>query len=137
MTWLGSAQNGDIGRLPLGSPPAGRFMRGRYNVVWVFTRVPCRCRLTYSSPAQPPCTEVRSSESEGCFPCSFSLGSGLLLLFVSTAAQSTRPSWSLREGQLIVLQMGTQLFYWGTSTPRWATTVITGGAEFGGMTSPI
>lgn len=30
--------------------------------------------------------------------------------------------------RLIVLQMGTQLFYWGTSTPMWATTVITGGA---------
>ncbi|KAI3373405.1 hypothetical protein L3Q82_022012 [Scortum barcoo] len=44
---------------------------------------------------------------------------GLLLLFVPTgrtAVQSTRPSWSPWEGYLIVLQLGTPLFYWGTST---------------------
>ncbi|KAI3357907.1 hypothetical protein L3Q82_016292, partial [Scortum barcoo] len=31
----GSARNGDVARLPVGSPPAGRSMRGRWNVVWV------------------------------------------------------------------------------------------------------
>ncbi|KAI3356603.1 hypothetical protein L3Q82_017803 [Scortum barcoo] len=43
----------------------------------------------------------------------------LLLLFVPTgrtALQSTRPSWSPWEGYLIVLRLGTPLFYWGTST---------------------
>ncbi|KAI3355458.1 hypothetical protein L3Q82_018295, partial [Scortum barcoo] len=49
----------------------------------------------------------------------------LLLLFVSltgrTAVQSTRPSWSPWEGYLIVLRLGTPLFYWGTSsTLTWA-----------------
>ncbi|KAI3373907.1 hypothetical protein L3Q82_022474, partial [Scortum barcoo] len=37
-----------------------------------------------------------------------------------TAVQSTRPSWSPWEGYLIVLQLGTPLFYWGTSTLTWA-----------------
>ncbi|KAI3366378.1 hypothetical protein L3Q82_000536 [Scortum barcoo] len=45
-----------------------------------------------------------------------------------TAVQSTRPSWSPWEGYLIVLRLGTPLFYWGTSTLTWATTVIPGGA---------
>ncbi|KAI3369571.1 hypothetical protein L3Q82_024390 [Scortum barcoo] len=40
---------------------------------------------------------------------------GLLLLFVPTgrtAVQSTRPFWSPWKGYLIVLQLGTPLFYW-------------------------
>ncbi|KAI3377397.1 hypothetical protein L3Q82_008587, partial [Scortum barcoo] len=36
--------------------------------------------------------------------------------------QSTRPSWSPWEGYLmIVLRLGTPLFYWGTSTLTWAS----------------
>ncbi|KAI3357026.1 hypothetical protein L3Q82_003658 [Scortum barcoo] len=41
-----------------------------------------------------------------------------------TAVQSTRPSWSPWEGYLIVLRLGTPLFYWGTSMLTWAPTVI-------------
>ncbi|KAI3375752.1 hypothetical protein L3Q82_004050 [Scortum barcoo] len=62
------------------------------------------------------------------------LGIGLLLLFVPTgrtAVQSTRPSWSPWEGYLIVLRLGTPLFYWGTSTLTWATTVIPGEGVIG------
>ncbi|KAI3364413.1 hypothetical protein L3Q82_011204, partial [Scortum barcoo] len=47
-------------------------------------------RVSYSSPAQPPCVGVHLGEREG-----------RLLLFVSTgqtAVQSTRPSWSPWEG---------------------------------------
>ena len=59
------------------------------------------------------------------------VGIGLSLLFVPTgrtAVQSTQPSWSLWEGCWNVLQLGTLSFYWGTSTPTWATTVTPGGA---------
>ncbi|KAI3364477.1 hypothetical protein L3Q82_011269, partial [Scortum barcoo] len=69
-----------------------------------------------------------------------SLGSGTQLLErgwtlhysgVAQAVQSTRPSWSPWEGYLIVLRLGTPLFYWGTSTLTWATTVIPGGGVIG------
>ncbi|KAI3357139.1 hypothetical protein L3Q82_015611 [Scortum barcoo] len=159
--------------LPVGSPPAGRSMRGRCNVVWVAVvawgprrpnpwtktlaigtwnvtslggkepELMCGsslrgagpsttlelprvswCGLAYSSPAQPPCVGVHPGEREGRFPAPSGLGIGLLLLFVPTgrtAVQSTWPSWSPWEGYLMVLRLGTPLFYWGTSTLTWAT----------------
>ncbi|KAI3371390.1 hypothetical protein L3Q82_023987 [Scortum barcoo] len=88
--------------------------------------------LPYSSPAQPPCVGVHSGERE---VASLRLRVGDRSLAVvcaygpRTAVQSTRPSWSPWEGYLIVvLRLGTPLFYWGTSTLTWATTVIPGGA---------
>ncbi|KAI3359972.1 hypothetical protein L3Q82_014302 [Scortum barcoo] len=63
--------------------------------------------------------EFTPVSTRGSLPCAFGLGIGLLLLFVPTgrtAVQSTRPSWSPWEGYLIVLRLGTPLFYWGTST---------------------
>ncbi|KAI3358634.1 hypothetical protein L3Q82_015045, partial [Scortum barcoo] len=117
-------------RLPVGSPPAGRSMRG-LGAMWVSGRR-AGVGLLYSSPAQPPCVGVHSGERRGSLPCAFGLGIGLLLLFVPTgrtAVQSTRPSWSPWEGYLIVLRLGTPLFYWGTSTLTWATTVIPGGRD--------
>ncbi|KAI3363805.1 hypothetical protein L3Q82_001412 [Scortum barcoo] len=64
--------------------------------------------------------EFTPGEREGRLPCAFGLGIGLLLLFVPTGLNSsteyTRPSWSPWEGYLIVLRLGTPLFYWGTST---------------------
>ncbi|KAI3353680.1 hypothetical protein L3Q82_004925 [Scortum barcoo] len=193
-------------RLPVGSPPAGRSMRGRCNVVWVavvagglgrpnpwnktlaigtwnvtslggkepeLVREVERYRLEivgltsthslgsgtqllergwtlhYSGvaqgerrragvgllialPAQPPRVGVQPGEREGRFTAPWpGLGIGLLRLFVPTgrtAVQSTRPSWSPWEGYLIVLRLGTPLFYWGTSTLTWVATVIPGGA---------
>ncbi|KAI3357796.1 hypothetical protein L3Q82_016188 [Scortum barcoo] len=46
----------------------------------------------------------------------------------NSSTEYYRPSWSPWEGYLIVLRLGTPLFYWGTSTLTWATTVIPGGA---------
>ncbi len=48
-----------------------------------------------------------------------------------TAVQSTLSFWGLWEGCWKVL--GTLSFYWGTSTPTWATAVTPGGAWLGGM----
>ncbi len=59
--------------------------------------------------------------------CAFGSGIGLSLLFVlmgQTAVRSTRPSWGPWEGCWKVLRLGTRSFYWGTSMPTWATTVI-------------
>ncbi|KAI3376468.1 hypothetical protein L3Q82_016927 [Scortum barcoo] len=89
------------------------------------------CGLAYSSPAQPPCVGVYPGEREGRFPCAFGLGIGLLLLFVHTgrtAVQSTPAFLESLGGVLDSAPTGTPLFYWGTSTLTWATTVIPGGA---------
>ncbi|KAI3371933.1 hypothetical protein L3Q82_006808 [Scortum barcoo] len=70
-------------------------------------------------------------EREGRFPAHFGLGIGLLLLFVPTGLNSSTEYPAFLEslgGYLIVLRLGTPLFYWGTSTLTWATTVIPGGA---------
>ncbi len=59
------------------------------------------------------------------------VGIGLSLLFVlmgQTAVRSTWPSWGPWEGYWKVLRLGTRSFYWGTSMPTWATTVIPGEA---------
>lgn len=73
------------------------------------------CGLRYSFPTQPPCLEVHPGEQDCCFPPPLGIG---LLLFVSmgqTAVESTWPSQSPWEGNLIMLCLGSPLFYWGTS----------------------
>ncbi|KAI3376363.1 hypothetical protein L3Q82_016831 [Scortum barcoo] len=58
----------------------------------------------FGGPHSPPCARQRSLA---------------VILFVPTgrtAVQSTWPSWSPWEGYLMVLRLGTPLFYWGTST---------------------
>ncbi|KAI3351303.1 hypothetical protein L3Q82_005849 [Scortum barcoo] len=67
--------------------------------------------------------EFTPVKQRGSLPCAFGLGIGLLLLFVHTGPNSSTeypwPSWSPWEGYLIVLRLGTPLFYWGTSTLTW------------------
>ncbi|KAI3359907.1 hypothetical protein L3Q82_014247, partial [Scortum barcoo] len=50
-------------RLPVGSPPAGRSMRGRCNVVWV-SGGRAGVGLLIAPPAQPPCVGVHPGERE-------------------------------------------------------------------------
>ncbi|KAI3360357.1 hypothetical protein L3Q82_014669 [Scortum barcoo] len=137
-------------RLPVGSPPAGRSMRGRCNVVWVavVARGPRRPNPWTKTLAIGTWNVTSLGGKEPELSCGSSLrgagpsttlelprvsggeaGVGLLIapqlsrhvLRVHPAVQSTRPSWSPWEGYLIVLRLGTPLFYWGTSTLTWAT----------------
>ncbi|KAI3376551.1 hypothetical protein L3Q82_016999 [Scortum barcoo] len=63
----------------------------------------------------------------GSLPCAFGLGwdRSLAVVFVPLRAEwqyrVPGPSWSPWEGYLIVLRLGTPLFYWGTSTLTWVS----------------
>ncbi|KAI3356156.1 hypothetical protein L3Q82_017414, partial [Scortum barcoo] len=131
-------------RLPVGSPPAGRSMRGRCNVVWVAVvagglgrpnpwtktlaigtwNVTWLGGLGGKEPELVREVERYRLEIVG-LTSTHSLGSGTQLL--ERAGPSTtlelprqyrvpKPSWSPWEGYLIVLRLGTPLFYWGTSS---------------------
>ncbi|KAI3357928.1 hypothetical protein L3Q82_016318, partial [Scortum barcoo] len=154
-------------RLPVGSPPAGRSMRGRCNVVWVAV-VAAGASTTQSldqnsgnrdmeswalepkllergwtlhySLELPRVSRRRSGVglliapqlsrhvlefipvNERVASLRLRVGEiGLLLLFVPTghglnSSTEYRPSWSPWEGYLMVLRLGTPLFYWGTSS---------------------
>ncbi|KAI3353846.1 hypothetical protein L3Q82_005060 [Scortum barcoo] len=203
-TQPGSARNGAWARLPVGSPPAGRSMRGRCNVVWVqswqgasrpnpWTKTLAIGTWNVTSAGGKEPELVREVERYRLeivgLTSTHSLGSGTQLLergwthhysgvaqgerrragvglliapqlsrhvleFTpvnervaslrlrvgdrslavvcaygpGTAVQSTRPSWSPWEGYLIVLRLGTPLFYWGLFNAPWATVIPPGGA---------
>ncbi|KAI3365260.1 hypothetical protein L3Q82_010353 [Scortum barcoo] len=137
-------------RLPVGSPPAGRSMRGRCNVVWVGSsrgggpRRPNPWNKTLAIGTWNV-TSLGGKEPELCASgrlraathvleftpvnervASLRLRVGDRSLAVVCAYgpvgqqqyRVPRPSWSPWEGYLIVLRLGTPLFYWGLQRSR-------------------